>query len=377
MGYFDDVAAFQQILMDELKCKKDKKSNQFELYTLLAVDFVPKLEAEFEAAEKRRVRMEKWAAMPRRVSSRAAKVMEKKAEDEKNAAIALTVAAEAEDARVAELRRKEDQKNQRARADRAAAREEKMEILRAERQQRRSAFGEEVDTQWYRSAKSVLRSCVDHPDSSLFRHPVEEDDAPDYYQVITHPTDLATIGSNLEKEVYAKKEDFAVEVYVMFDNCRDYNKRNVPMQNLAKTLEEYFNKRMARSFKGYMSRTVRKAMAAAENPFVAEIPESCVYSPSLGALSAMSDQPKVPRRELVRGEDGNFIRYGGLQNGGGAVVTDDEDYEKVPLPRANRKQVTLTHIETGVKQVFDSKAAACRHMGGSKTLMYKVRVQTI
>lgn len=42
-----------------------------------------------------------------------------------------------------------------------------------------------------------------------------------------------------------------------------------------------------------------------------------------------------------------------------------------PAPRANRKQVTLTHIETGEARIFDSKAAACGFMGGSKTTMYR------
>lgn len=111
----------------------------------------------------------------------------------------------------------------------------------------------------------------------------------------------------------------------MFDNCHKYNKRNVGVKDLATSLEAHFNKRMARSFKGYMCRTVRKAMASVENPFLADVPESCLFAPPVVATPAVAEKPKVPRRELIRGEGGAYIRLGG-QPSLSAVVTDDEDY---------------------------------------------------
>ena len=205
-------------LMGELKCK-DKRSPQFELYSLLAEDFVPKFEAEFQADERKRLKLEKYASMPRRISSRAAAVMEKKEEEDRLLAIADAARAEAEAERWRLAKIREEEKKLRARAERSAAREAKLSALREERQERRSAAGDDVDTAWYRSAKNVHRSCQEHADSFLFREPVNEDDAPSYYDVVTHPTDLKTIGANLDKQLYVKKEDFAVEMYEPLQLC--------------------------------------------------------------------------------------------------------------------------------------------------------------
>lgn len=54
-----------------------------------------------------------------------------------------------------------------------------------------------------------------------------------------------------------------------------------------------------------------------------------------------------------------------------SVFAEVSKKKGAPVPRANRKQVKLTHVETGAMHVFDSKAAACTFMGGSKTTMYR------
>ncbi|XP_043201023.1 ATPase family AAA domain-containing protein 2-like [Amphibalanus amphitrite] len=57
----------------------------------------------------------------------------------------------------------------------------------------------------------------------LFRQPVEEDDAPDYYSIIERPMDLDTIMTRIDQHKYEAAEDFLGDVDLICTNALEYN----------------------------------------------------------------------------------------------------------------------------------------------------------
>ena len=48
--------------------------------------------------------------------------------------------------------------------------------------------------------------------------------APGYLDVIACPTDLRQIFENLQDKIYGKVEEYGREIFLMFDNCRHFNR---------------------------------------------------------------------------------------------------------------------------------------------------------
>ncbi|KAI9598748.1 hypothetical protein BDF19DRAFT_419751 [Syncephalis fuscata] len=61
------------------------------------------------------------------------------------------------------------------------------------------------------------------PHSVPFLTKVSRRDAPDYYQVITHPMDLGTMTKKLKEIKYQSKQEFMDDVMLIYKNCIDYN----------------------------------------------------------------------------------------------------------------------------------------------------------
>lgn len=52
---------------------------------------------------------------------------------------------------------------------------------------------------------------------------MHRDGAPDYLDVIEHPMDLGTVLKKLGNSEYPSHEEFAADVRLVFENCREYN----------------------------------------------------------------------------------------------------------------------------------------------------------
>ena len=52
---------------------------------------------------------------------------------------------------------------------------------------------------------------------------MRRDGAPDYLSVIEHPMDLGTVVKKLGNSEYPSEAEFAVDVRLVFENCREYN----------------------------------------------------------------------------------------------------------------------------------------------------------
>ncbi|KAI8323120.1 Bromodomain-containing protein, partial [Martensiomyces pterosporus] len=61
------------------------------------------------------------------------------------------------------------------------------------------------------------------PVATPFLTQVKRRDAPDYYEVIRRPMDLATMSKKLRGLQYNSKDEFAVDIQLIRDNCYAYN----------------------------------------------------------------------------------------------------------------------------------------------------------
>ncbi|KAF4651376.1 hypothetical protein FOZ61_010525, partial [Perkinsus olseni] len=70
---------------------------------------------------------------------------------------------------------------------------------------------------------SLTDACFQHKSSWPFRMPVAVKDAPDYYMIIKHASDLSTIKKKLQGHQITSIREYRREMMWIFDNCRFYN----------------------------------------------------------------------------------------------------------------------------------------------------------
>ncbi|XP_065332811.1 ATPase family AAA domain-containing protein 2-like isoform X1 [Cloeon dipterum] len=58
---------------------------------------------------------------------------------------------------------------------------------------------------------------------SIFMNPVDEEEAPDYYQIIENPMDMSTIREKIDRHAYNCAEDFLKDIDLISQNCLEYN----------------------------------------------------------------------------------------------------------------------------------------------------------
>lgn len=121
-----------------------------------------------------------------------------------------------------------------------------------------------TDTQ-QRQCPILLNALCKMPAAQPFLEPVNPIDAkaPDYFQVITQPMDLGTIGKKLKLResqhaksgltAYSTLQEFVDDVELVFSNCFKYNTPNHAVSQLAKQVKEEFEKGMAKISGGEVS----------------------------------------------------------------------------------------------------------------------------
>jgi bromodomain-containing factor 1 len=112
---------------------------------------------------------------------------------------------------------------------------------------RRKKTKKNIELSFCRSVIRELKKKTHWPYAYPFYEPVDAEKlrVPDYYKVIKHPMDLATINSKLENDQYANAEEFEEDIRLMFRNCYTYNGVGSEVYNMGKTLEAVFNKKWA------------------------------------------------------------------------------------------------------------------------------------
>ena len=92
----------------------------------------------------------------------------------------------------------------------------------------------------------VLETALSNGSSWPFKEPVDVNLAPDYYQVIRNPMDIATMREKNRKREYRSLEDLKDDFKLMFDNCLFYNGEDSIYATAAAVLEKVIFQRIDR-----------------------------------------------------------------------------------------------------------------------------------
>lgn len=91
----------------------------------------------------------------------------------------------------------------------------------------------------YEQILQVLDVLARHHSAWPFHKPVAKDEAPDYYEIITQPTDISTMKKKAKKKQFPSKAAFLSELRRMFANCRRYNGPSTIYYKYANELEKF------------------------------------------------------------------------------------------------------------------------------------------
>ncbi|CAI8014015.1 Bromodomain-containing protein 8 [Geodia barretti] len=90
--------------------------------------------------------------------------------------------------------------------------------------------------QWKKAIMLVWRHAAQHKYANLFLHPVREDDAPGYKDVIHRPMDLSSIKRSIENGVVTTDIEFQRDMLLMFQNAFMYNSSDHDVYEMAEKM---------------------------------------------------------------------------------------------------------------------------------------------
>lgn len=91
----------------------------------------------------------------------------------------------------------------------------------------------------FNELRRFLYQIQNHKQAWPFLKPVDPDEVPDYYKVITSPMDLTTIEERLERDSYSTPKELVDDLKLIFKNCRQYNDATTVYTKCAAKLEKY------------------------------------------------------------------------------------------------------------------------------------------
>ncbi|KAH7360378.1 histone acetyltransferase GCN5-like protein [Rhexocercosporidium sp. MPI-PUGE-AT-0058] len=91
----------------------------------------------------------------------------------------------------------------------------------------------------FNQLRRFLGEVQNHKQAWPFLHPVNRDEVPDYYNVITSPMDLSLAEEKLHQDRYLAPKDLVDDLKLIFSNCRKYNDDTTVYAKCAIKLEKY------------------------------------------------------------------------------------------------------------------------------------------
>ncbi|KAI0011400.1 histone acetyltransferase GCN5 [Xylariaceae sp. FL0662B] len=91
----------------------------------------------------------------------------------------------------------------------------------------------------FNQLRRFLYQIQNHKQAWPFLIPVNRDEVPDYYNVITSPMDLSTVEERLLQDQYHGPKDLIDDLKLIFSNCRKYNDETTVYRKCAVRLEKY------------------------------------------------------------------------------------------------------------------------------------------
>lgn len=95
-------------------------------------------------------------------------------------------------------------------------------------------------TNLQKTLSTLLTNVKQHGHAWPFIKPVNAEEVTDYYDMIKHPMDLATMERKLDNKEYQDLESFIADMTLIFNNCRLYNDESTPYFKCANTVERDF-----------------------------------------------------------------------------------------------------------------------------------------
>lgn len=102
-----------------------------------------------------------------------------------------------------------------------------------------------IDRKGSMQCVTLVKSLISHSYGWVFSKPVDPValNIPDYFTIISHPMDLGTIKSKLEKNLYSDIEEVAADVRLTFSNAMTYNPPGNDVYLMANELSKIFDRK--------------------------------------------------------------------------------------------------------------------------------------
>ncbi|KAI2632731.1 histone acetyltransferase GCN5-like protein [Xylaria nigripes] len=91
----------------------------------------------------------------------------------------------------------------------------------------------------FNQLRRFLYQLQNHKQAWPFLNPVNRDEVPDYYNVITSPMDLSTVEERLHQDHYQAPKDLVNDLKLIYTNCKKYNDETTVYTKCAVRLEKY------------------------------------------------------------------------------------------------------------------------------------------
>ncbi|TKY66783.1 Transcription factor GTE4 [Spatholobus suberectus] len=104
-----------------------------------------------------------------------------------------------------------------------------------------------MGSKFFKSCSSLLEKLMKHKHGWVFNTPVDVEGLGlhDYFTIITHPMDLGTVKSRLNKNWYKSPKEFAEDVRLTLRNAMTYNPKGQDVHIMAEQLSKIFEDRWA------------------------------------------------------------------------------------------------------------------------------------
>eukprot|EP01071_Lankesteria_metandrocarpae_P001217 Lankesteria_metandrocarpae@DN1383_c0_g1_i1.p1 len=79
---------------------------------------------------------------------------------------------------------------------------------------------------WRTLAVEMTEALISHASAGMFIYPVDAEAVPEYYQTVAQPMWFQKIAENLKQKRYSTLEEWKVDVFLVFRNCRTFNKQD-------------------------------------------------------------------------------------------------------------------------------------------------------
>ncbi|XP_075748284.1 bromodomain adjacent to zinc finger domain protein 2B isoform X4 [Rhipicephalus microplus] len=93
------------------------------------------------------------------------------------------------------------------------------------------------------ACRQILEELEQHKDAWPFLVPVNTKQFPSYRKFIKKPMDVSTMRSKLESNQYKCKDEFALDVRLIFDNCETFNEDDSPVGQAGHNMRNFFESR--------------------------------------------------------------------------------------------------------------------------------------